>query len=114
MAKEFKEPRNPDGTLKKGSCINPAGRPVKPINHFLKEFALKNMPEMTEIALRMIRDDEMKPGARVTLMIDLWNRAYGKTPTEMIVTNVETSPLRMSRNELLAKVDELEEELKGE
>jgi hypothetical protein len=86
--------------VQKGQVLNPTGRPKLPAE--IREAALAHTPAAIETLARIMQDERVPPGVRVTAADKIMDRALGKAPQQVDVKGEKRDLLEYSIADLVA------------
>jgi hypothetical protein len=86
--------------IKPGEVRNPTGRPKLPAE--IREAALAHTPAAIETLARIMQDERVPPGVRVTAADKIMDRALGKAPQQVDVKGEKRDLLEYSIADLVA------------
>ena len=86
--------------IKPGEVRNPTGRPKLPAE--IREAALAHTPAAIETLAKIMQDERVPPGVRVTAADKIMDRALGKAPQQVDVKSEKRDLLEYSIADLVA------------
>ena len=86
--------------IKPGEVRNPTGRPKLPAE--IREAALAHTPAAIETLAKIMQDERVPPGVRVTAADKIMDRALGKAPQQVDVKGEKRDLLEYSIADLVA------------
>lgn len=107
-------PRNKNGQFIKGHSGNPSGRNANAFQ--IRDFAKGMLDETFKIMQEMLRGQgeyyDVKPVEKLKLIFELWNRAEGKVPTQLTITQESGKPSEMNMLQIDNELGKVEQELR--
>jgi len=113
---DYKPERHPNGYWKKGFSGNPGGA----MNYYrtnskIREFANAMLTDSFNVAHEILTNEQydLKPAERIKLILELWNRAEGRVPTQLNIKQESTEVGQMNLLQITSELDNVDMQLKN-